>query len=100
MTVVKVLNNQSIIDLSIQITGSVYNAVLLAGHNNLSLTDQLIPGQTLQVPQAMVYDAKTLEYYTKNYLEPATGLSDNDKDVIDGCEGIGCWTIGMDFRVS
>ncbi|MDB0600685.1 hypothetical protein PL373_05910 [Tenacibaculum maritimum] len=100
MSVVKVLNNQTLIDLSGQLTGSVVNAILIAQENNINITEELSPGQILQVPEEMIIDSTILHYYTINELEPATGLTAYHKDIIDGCQGIGCWTIDVDFIVS
>lgn len=100
MSVVKVLNNQSLIDLSVQLTGTVVNVVQIASENNLSITEELSPGQIIQIPEGLSIDAKILEYYKNKGLEPATGLTEIQKIIVDDCEGIGCWTIGENFKVS
>lgn len=100
MNVVKVLNNQSLIDLSVQLTGTVVNVVRIARENNLSITDELSSGQIIQIPEGLPIDFKVLEFYKTKGLKPATGLTDKQKNVVDDCEGIGCWAIGFDFIVS
>ncbi|MEQ3500592.1 hypothetical protein ABMY20_12615 [Tenacibaculum sp. SSH1-16] len=97
---VTVLNNQSLFDLAVQLTGDAINALELARDNGLTPSDNLVPGVELKVPEELVKDEGILQYYKNNAIRPATGLTKSNIDDIVGCEGIGCWAIGIDFKVS
>lgn len=94
------LYNQSLFDLSVQLTGVAFNALEIALVNNINPTDQLVPGQDYEVPAAVVSDEDVLRYYQANSLFPASSLTTEVIQDIIGCEGIGCWAIGIDFKVS
>ncbi|CAL2108173.1 conserved hypothetical protein [Tenacibaculum sp. 190524A02b] len=97
---VKVLNNQSFLDIAIQVTGKVSNAMYIAKANELPVTTDLLEGQIIVIPDGLAYDTYMPRFYEKNTIEPATGLTQTTKDIITGCKGIGCWSIGIDFKIS
>lgn len=97
---VTVLNNQSLLDISVQATGSALNYLLIAQANDIIPTDEIIAGTELIIPDGLVNDEDVLRYYQANGILPATALTQVQKDETDGCEGIGCWAIGVDFIVS
>ena len=88
----KVKDNQSTLDLSIQTAGSIEAVFDLAITNNISITDQIVPGQEITVPQ--VVDKNIYEYYRIHELTPATTLP------VTQNEGIEFWRIERDFIVS
>lgn len=100
MRKVTILNNQSLFDISVQLTGTALNALELAEANNKVPSVNLIAGEELIVPNTLVTDDDILRYYQANTLLPASALTQQDQDTITGCEGIGCWAIGIDFKVS
>ena len=100
MKKVTILNNQSLFDLSIQLTGTALNALEIAKANNIVPSVNLIAGEELIVPNTLVNEDDILRYYQANTLLPASALTQQDQDTITGCEGIGCWAIGIDFKVS
>lgn len=93
---IKASNRQTIVDLAAQELGSVEAAFLLAVKNDLSLSDVLAPGQVLNLSD--VQDQTLVNYLKQKNIKPATGLSDDETQVIN--EGIGYWAIGVDFIVS
>nr|BFF39080.1 hypothetical protein BACY1_08850 [Tenacibaculum mesophilum] len=97
---VTVLNNQSLFDLAMQLTGDAMNALEMAKDNGLNPSENLVPGVDLKVSEGLVKDEGILQYYKNNAIRPATGLTQSNIDDIIGCEGIGCWAIEIDFKVS
>lgn len=94
----KVLNNQSLFDIAIQTLGSAEAAFDIALANNISITDDLEVGQTLQIPQAVTdYVRKqTVNYYKINDIKPATAID----STMAVPEGIEFWAIEYDFVIS
>lgn len=75
MTVL-VLHNQSPLDMAIQHTGSVENVFDFCLQNNQCITDVLLPGSLLDVPDNMSKDQIIVAYYQDKKLQPATGGSE------------------------
>lgn len=97
---VTVLNNQSLFDIATQVTGNSLNALVIAQANELNPSDDLVAGDEVEIPKGLVNDEDILRYYQANEILPATALTQTDIDEIQGCEGIGCWAIEIDFVVS
>ena len=95
---ITVLHNQSLLDVSIQHTGSVFNAFKIAVANGLSVSDSLIAGSELMIPNEVQNDDDVLNYYRSKNLQPATAIA--DKKVIPSYGGIGWMQIENDFKVS
>jgi len=66
----KVLQGQTLIDIAVQELGSAEAAYGLAVLNNLSVTDELVPGQELQLPT--VTNRSISDYYNNKGIKPAT----------------------------
>jgi len=65
-----VLHNQSLADIAVTYCGN-YDAIYEVAYlNSLSITDELIPGQKIQVPPA--YDENIVNYFKANKNQPAT----------------------------
>lgn len=94
------LNNQNYQDLSIQLTGRVDNALLIAKENGVAPSEKITAGTTIYVPEDLVNDEDIFRYYDSNEILPATGLSQINIDEVEGCQGVGCWRIGVDFVIS
>lgn len=91
---ITVLNGQNLVDIAIQHTGSVESVVELAVANDISITQQLTAGSTLNsVPEK---DERIVDYYAVRNLSPATTASDRNAT---RRRGIGNMTIGQDFKV-
>jgi len=69
-------NNQSLIDLSIQATGSPLNWLKIALANALVPTAKVTPGMELSIPDGLVLNSDVARYYGANGIKPATALSD------------------------
>ncbi len=61
---------QSFFDVAIQKLGSPEAAFLLAMENSLSLTDELAPGSSLELPEQ--WNSKVADYFSKMNVAPAT----------------------------
>jgi hypothetical protein len=68
-----VLEHQSIFDLAVICAGSAEAAYELAVANGLSVTDDLVTGETLN--QASVLNADVAAYYKNKGLQPATAIT-------------------------
>ena len=75
-------NKQSLLDISVQEYGSIEALMDLAVENDVSLTDEFEPGDTLNLPEA---DGNTdvQAFYNKRQLKPATALSDADFAIVE-----------------
>ncbi len=66
----KSLQGQSLIDIAIQELGSAEGAYALAELNGLSISDELVPGQELELPD--VQNKSIASYYANKAIKPAT----------------------------
>lgn len=94
-----ILHGQSIFDVSLQNCGTIEGVFELAVQNNLSITDNLVTGLILQI-NGVLTDDDILDYYKVKNIQPATGLTHEISEEIIDCEGIGCWIIEDNFKVS
>lgn len=97
---IKVLNNQSLFDISIKVTGTANNAIGIAKANNIATSEQLIEGKVITIPDDIIKDDVIRSYYAKYKIEPATAITADNLDMIKGLEGINYWAIGINFKVS
>ena len=93
----KVLHNQSILDIAIQHTGSVFNAFAIATANNMAVSETLIAGNYISIPDNVLNDESILNYYNAKNIKPATSLTDV-QSVIE-YKGIGYMIIEDNFKV-
>lgn len=70
----KVLANQSMYDVSIMATGTADNAFAIALANLLSITDELVVGSFLIIPDSLTKQPKVLQYLTARNIQIATAL--------------------------
>jgi hypothetical protein len=87
---------QTILDVTVQGTGDISQMLVVAALNELSLTDELVPGATLEVPTYDPSLKKTVNYFSVPANFPASGIS----AIQQVSDGIGFWYIGLDFQVS
>lgn len=93
-----VTNNQSLLDVAIQHSGSAEAAFDTALQNGISLTDDLDTGETLELPTAANRDIR--QYYAVGGHRPATAVTVSDKEEASAAgEGIDFWAIGFDFVI-
>lgn len=97
---ITVLNDQSLLDIAIQHTGSAQNAFLIAKENSLSVSAYLVAGYELMIPEGVAFNRDILEYYRVKNVRPATGLSIDSGAAEEELEGIGYWIINKNFKVS
>lgn len=95
---VRVIHNQSLLDLSIQIYGSITEVVALAVANNISITANLEPNTIIEAPVIEVSEPTVQDYYQRKRIKPATALS--TEDIFNtNPEGIGYMIIETNFIV-
>mgnify|MGYP007053806078 CR=1 FL=1 len=82
---VVVLNNQSLPDLSIQKLGTIEGMIDLAFLNGKSLTDELVAGESLTLPEFEI-DARIANYFEAFSLRPATGLTQEQEEILDNVD--------------
>lgn len=99
---VTALNNQSLLDLALQHTGTIESIFELAVLNEKSVTDDMVAGASLNVPPLSggARNGDILAYYTAKNLQPATAFTKADEEVFERLEGISIWAINLDFVVS
>ena len=73
---IRVLNNQSLLDIALQVSGSAEATYDVALENGISITDDLMPGQVLKFTGVPV-NKKVVNYYAVNNIKPATGIFEN-----------------------
>ncbi|MBK5213644.1 MAG: hypothetical protein JJE55_08300 [Flavobacteriaceae bacterium] len=78
MRVIKVQQGQSLFDVAILTLGSALGAILIAGENNLSVTDTIMPGQTLNIPTQLL-SKSTVNDFMANGINPATAVRINNE---------------------
>lgn len=76
---ITVRNNQSLLDIAIQTSGSAEDAFDLALENDLSLTEHLTAGQNLTaIP---VSNRRVVDFYVNNSIFPATATDEDDERI-------------------
>ncbi len=68
------LNNQSVLDLSVQHFGSLSAVVEMCVLNDYSLDEIITPGQTVKLAKTDYGFDKTAAYFRANKIEPATAF--------------------------
>ena len=74
---VTVRPRQTLADIAIQVYGDLRAVSGIALANSISVTDDLIPGNTLECPEK-VYDKYLQDYVTANGISPATALEHDE----------------------
>lgn len=95
----QILHNQTLIDVAIQYNGFITNAFELALKNRLSVTDELIPGQTIEVPVSNLIDTELVSFFKSKKQIIATGFNGSEHEDILPQLGIGTMAIGTTFIV-
>jgi hypothetical protein len=90
---VTVLSNQSLLDIAVQVSGTVEAAFALAVDNEISVTDKLAPGDVITTGQPQNRDIA--DYYKNKNLKPATWMDESQN-----IGGIGYMNINGNFMVS
>ncbi|MDY3352249.1 hypothetical protein PG357_09690 [Riemerella anatipestifer] len=96
MQQITLLHNQSLLDACLQHTGTIEGVFELAMANGLAITDDMEAGQVMKLTEDIKKDRDIFNYYAAKSIQPATAIT----EVVEKCSGIGCWAIGIDFKVS
>lgn len=94
---ITVLHKQSILDISIKYTGSVLNAFEIAVANGRSVSDELMPGESLEIPNTSIKDDDILMFYKAKKVNPAT--AELNLSTVEERKGIGAMKVGFNFKV-
>ena len=86
-------HNQSVLDKSVQHFGSLEACVELAYKNDLSVTDELIAGNELELPEVTNEQIEIINFYTRHQINPVTALTDADFALveIESCNLCNCF---------
>lgn len=90
-----VIKNQSLLDHAIINHGTLEAIIHITMNNNLSITDELFPGQELDIVPFENENPIISEYIRKSKIQPATAISEADEDLInpdDPCDLCKCFT--------
>ncbi|KAB8153430.1 hypothetical protein EZY14_009360 [Kordia sp. TARA_039_SRF] len=93
---INIISQQTLFDVSIQLTGTIENVFDFAQENSLSITDSLDINTKVVMPNKKFEQNLTKEYYSKNNLKPSTDIS---FDQVTDLEGIDYWIIEENFIV-
>ena len=96
---VPVLNNQTLLDVAIRHCGTVEAVAAIAILNNISITQDLVPGQLLELPDKNYGYSEVVNYLAINKKDPATALTEAQKAITEGASGIGFWILENNFTV-
>lgn len=91
---IKVKDNQSLLDVAVQTTGSVESAFEIAVKSDVSVTGSLNAGQSLD--KAGIVNNQVANQFAVKELVPATAST---KVIGEQLTGIGYMTIGENFTV-
>lgn len=93
---ITVLHNQSLLDIAIQHTGSVFNAFSIAVANDLAVSDSLLPGSKIFIPETIEITSDIANYYNTKGIQPATAYHENE---LTERPGIGWFKVGQTFKI-
>lgn len=91
-----VIDNQSVLDIAIQESGSVLAAFEWSIKNGLSITDELEPGQQLIKVNTGFINTDVVRYFKSKNQMSATGTK---RPPVPPGLGIGYMKIGINFKV-
>lgn len=94
---VQVLKGQNLLDLSIQETGTIENVIKIAEANNMSVTDDIVSGFSIIIPDNVEINNKVKNYFESRKIKPATDVL---AEMVNTGEGIEFWAIETEFIVS
>lgn len=100
---VKAFENQTILDIALQYTGSVSNSFKIAEANGKCITDLVSAGEFLIIPDGIISEILTVKNYQNKQIKPATEKAQNVSlagSEVPILKGIGYMQIGSTFKVS
>lgn len=96
MRIIKVSEGQTLLDIAMQHCGDVSAVYEIADLNGKSVTDDLVIGEDLKVPDAI--DNRIVTMFEDTYLYPASWENPESSEV--NGEGLEYWAIEFDFVIS
>lgn len=66
MVNIVVQNSQNMFDIALRYYGSVEGVFQVASDNDLSVTDDIVPGQVLKIDSDKIVSSPTVDYINKN----------------------------------
>lgn len=96
---IKVIENQSIIDVAVQEQGSALTAFEWARNNGHSITDDLFAGQQLNIPTSQFENTDVANYFKGKRQMVACGSRVSVDDLPVKPIGIGAMIIENDFII-
>lgn len=97
MTTVKILDGQTIADIAVQELGDAERSTELANLNNMAVTDDLVSGSLLLVPDPESDKTNIVQLFSDPANAPAS--ADSAGGLVAPLEGIGYWYLENDFVV-
>ena len=94
-----VIEKQSLVDIAIQEYGTCLACFDVALANGISITDELMPGQKLDIKLSEHNNPDLTRYFSNKKQKISTGLSIDIIDVLSE-SGIGNMTIENNFEVA
>lgn len=85
---------QNILDVVVQNCGAATDLFAVAKANDMSMTDERLPGDEVEVDEVMMSRKDIANYLAAKKAIPASKYDRNLEN-----EGIGFWQIGIDFTV-
>lgn len=98
MRSIEIGEGQTLIDIAMQYCGDALRVFDVAELNGLQITDDLVPGEFLKVPDAEIDKEKITIEFSNYGLQPAS-RPDTFDEAGDEPEGIDYWAIDDDFIV-
>lgn len=96
MQKITVQNNQSLLDVSVQATGSAANYIKIAKANDLVPTAKIAPGTIIEIPEDVEVNDDIVNFYEANGIVPTTEIkTEFEQEFI----GIGEMEIGTTFKI-
>src|SRR5690554_1866589 len=80
MRTIKVMQGQSLFDVAIMWLGSALGAVLIAGENDLSITETLEAGQELRIPNGIINQTIVADFAQKQIRTATAGNKITDAE--------------------
>lgn len=100
MNKVTVSYGQTWVDIALQELGDMERVMELASLNDRSLTDDLLAGEVLNVPDYDASKREIIQLFANSFNKPASGESLTASNDVSIGEGIEFWAIENDFVVS
>ena len=83
MQTIKVMNNQSLLDIAIQTTGKMSNFFWIAKENDIVPSNPLPVGTLLVIPEGIERDLEMVAFYARKGIVPATELDAQQQVEVD-----------------